>query len=255
MGNNNTFLTNDRNPNPDSPLMWPKDVKKAMDEIAIKNIAKYSPYSRRSFMENLSIDGSKPNGPSFDTKGLMIKSDVSRKYSPTQKIFLDNVILPVTNEVNTRIVQKLSQIPNDENEKEVQIRIPEICLTDETKNKTESALFGSSPNRSPDQSLTRNIDAMMLEKSDSNVFETKKKYPAVFQYQGPGKDVYVMGSFNNWKKLKLSKSATSNDFIAILELREGNALISIEFSCSVNICYDFKVLVNKKRFYFISRKL
>ena len=75
--------------------------------------------------------------------------------------------------------------------------------------------------------MTRNIEAMMLEKSNSNVFEKKKKYPAVFQYQGPGKEVYVIGSFNNWKKLKLSKSATSNDFIAILELREGNDLISI----------------------------
>ena len=229
MGNNNTFLTNDRNPNPDSPLMWPKDVKKAMDEIAIKNIAKYSPYSRRCFMENLSVDGSKINEVSIDGKGLMIKSDVTRKYSPTQKIFLDNVILPVTNEVNTRIVQKLSPITNDENEKDVQIRLPEIHQTDETKDNSESKIFGSSPNRSSGQSLTRNIEAMMLEKSDSNVFETKKKYPAVFQYNGPGKDVYVTGSFNNWKKLKLSKSVTSNDFIAILELREGNALISIDF--------------------------
>ena len=238
MGNNNTFLTNDRNPNPDSPLMWPKDVRKAMDEIAIKNIAKYSPYSRRSFMENLSVDGSKINEPSFDPKGLMIKSDVTRKYSPTQRIFLDNVILPVTNEVNTRIVQKLSPIINDEIEKDVQIRIPEIRQTDETKTKTESTLFGSSPNRSSNQSLTRNIEAMMLEKSNSNVFEKKKKYPAVFQYQGPGKEVYVIGSFNNWKKLKLSKSATSNDFIAILELREGNDLISIYLLIKFLLCHQ-----------------
>jgi len=165
MGNNNTFLTNDRNPNPDSPLMWPKDVKKAMDEIAIKNIAKYSPYSRRSFMASLSLDGSKTNEPSFDTKGLMIKSDVTRKYSPTQKMFLDNVILPVTNEVNTRIVQKLSPNTNDENEKDEQIRVPESLNTAETKNNSESKLFGSSPNRSSGQSLTRNIEAMMLEKN------------------------------------------------------------------------------------------
>ena len=224
MGNNNTFLTNDRNPNPDSPLMWPKDVKKAMDEIAIKNIAKYSPYSRRSFLENLSVDGPKTNETAPDDKKLIVKTEMTRKYSPTQKIFLDNVILPVNNELNTRIVQKIPQAINNALNNDVKITNAELFATDEIKNSSSSTLFGSSPNRSSGQSLTRNVEAMLLEKSDSHISKNKKKYPAVFQYHGPGKEVYVTGSFNNWQRLKLSKSVTSNDFIAILELKEGNIL-------------------------------
>ena len=221
MGNNNTFLTNDRNPNPDSPLMWQRDVKKAMDEIAIKNIAKYSPYSRRSFLENLSTNGSKYNDHLSDNKNLTIKPEVNRKYSPTQKMFLDNVILPVTNEVNTRIVQKIPQVTNDKHEDDVQTPNLDIISTDEIKSGTSATIFGSSPNQSPAQIMTRNIEAMMLEKSHRNAFDGEKKYPAVFQYHGPAKEVFVTGSFNNWKKLRLSKSISSNDFIAILDLKEG----------------------------------
>ena len=221
MGNNNTFLTNDRNPNPDSPLIWQKDVKKAMDEIAIKNIAKYSPYSRRSFLENLSSNGSKYNDDSCDTKKLMIKPEMNRKYSPTQKMFLDNVILPVANEVNTRIVQKTPQVTSEKDENDLQTPNVEIISTDQIKSGTTATIFGISPNQSSDPTMTRNIEAMMLEKSDRNAFDGEKKYPAVFQYHGPAKEVFVTGSFNNWKKLKLSKSISSNDFIAILDLKEG----------------------------------
>ena len=221
MGNNNTFLTNDRNPNPDSPLMWPKDVKKAMDDMAIKNIAKYSPYSRHVFVENVSGGENKDTEPLSDAKGLMVKSDMTRKYSPTQKMFLDNFILPVNNEVNTRILQKISEVPRDENDKDVQITKSEISPKAIIRNGSSTTLFGSSPNRSSEQSMTRNVEAMILESSDSHTIEDRKKYPAVFQYHGTAKEVFVTGSFNNWRKLKMTKSISSNDFIAILDLKEG----------------------------------
>ncbi|XP_017539403.1 5'-AMP-activated protein kinase subunit beta-1b [Pygocentrus nattereri] len=44
--------------------------------------------------------------------------------------------------------------------------------------------------------------------------------PTVFRWTGPGKDVYVSGSFNNWaNKIPLSKS--HNNFVAIVDLPEG----------------------------------
>merc|ERR1719454_787434 len=104
-----------------------------MDEIAIKNIAKYSPYSRRSFLENLSANGSKYNDHLCDTKKLMIKPEMNRKYSPTQKMFLDNVILPVANEVNTRIVQKVPYVANDKDDDDVKTPNVEIISTDQIK--------------------------------------------------------------------------------------------------------------------------
>jgi len=46
-----------------------------------------------------------------------------------------------------------------------------------------------------------------------------KKLPTIFKFNGEGKDVYVCGSFNNWQKLKMSKS--TKDFVAIVDLKEG----------------------------------
>ncbi|OQV11526.1 5'-AMP-activated protein kinase subunit beta-1 [Hypsibius exemplaris] len=44
--------------------------------------------------------------------------------------------------------------------------------------------------------------------------------PTVFRYKGQGKQVYIAGSFNNWKtKIPLTKS--QNDFVTILDLPEG----------------------------------
>jgi len=46
-----------------------------------------------------------------------------------------------------------------------------------------------------------------------------KKLPTIFKYNGDGKEVFVCGSFNNWQKLKMSRS--TKDFVAIVDLKEG----------------------------------
>jgi 5'-AMP-activated protein kinase regulatory beta subunit len=46
-----------------------------------------------------------------------------------------------------------------------------------------------------------------------------KKLPTIFKYNGNAKDVYVCGTFNNWQKLKMSRS--TKDFVAIVDLKEG----------------------------------
>lgn len=48
----------------------------------------------------------------------------------------------------------------------------------------------------------------------------EKGLPTIFKYQGQGKEVYVCGTFNDWQKLRMNRSA--KDFVAIVELAEGN---------------------------------
>ncbi|XP_055878670.1 5'-AMP-activated protein kinase subunit beta-1-like isoform X2 [Biomphalaria glabrata] len=49
---------------------------------------------------------------------------------------------------------------------------------------------------------------------------SSKLLPTVFKWEGGGKDVYLAGSFNNWKtKIPLAKS--HGDFYTILDLPEG----------------------------------
>ncbi|KAH9498252.1 5'-AMP-activated protein kinase subunit beta-2 [Bulinus truncatus] len=49
---------------------------------------------------------------------------------------------------------------------------------------------------------------------------SSKLLPTVFKWEGGGKEVYVAGSFNNWKtKIPLAKS--HGDFYTILDLPEG----------------------------------
>jgi len=48
----------------------------------------------------------------------------------------------------------------------------------------------------------------------------KKKRPTIIKYSGQGKEVYVCGTFNEWQKMKMSRS--QKDFVAMVELGEGN---------------------------------
>uniref|UniRef100_A0A0B7BBF5 5'-AMP-activated protein kinase subunit beta-1 n=1 Tax=Arion vulgaris TaxID=1028688 RepID=A0A0B7BBF5_9EUPU len=49
---------------------------------------------------------------------------------------------------------------------------------------------------------------------------TNQLLPTVFRWQGGGKEVFVTGSFNNWKtKIPMAKSQT--DFFTIVDLPEG----------------------------------
>lgn len=54
----------------------------------------------------------------------------------------------------------------------------------------------------------------------TNQNENDRKMPTIIKYNGQGKDVYVCGTFNDWQKLKMSKS--QKDFVAIVDLGEGD---------------------------------
>ncbi|XP_052272093.1 5'-AMP-activated protein kinase subunit beta-2-like isoform X2 [Dreissena polymorpha] len=61
--------------------------------------------------------------------------------------------------------------------------------------------------------------ATTLSQTDNRERETKL-LPTVFKWEAGGKDVYVSGSFNNWKsKIPLAKS--HGDFYTIVDLPEG----------------------------------
>lgn len=67
------------------------------------------------------------------------------------------------------------------------------------------------PSRSDSMSINRN----------SETPKTIKKIPVVFRYTGKNcKDVYLIGSFTNWKE-KISTAKSDGDYMAIVDLPEG----------------------------------
>ncbi|XP_051509029.1 5'-AMP-activated protein kinase subunit beta-1-like isoform X1 [Myxocyprinus asiaticus] len=54
---------------------------------------------------------------------------------------------------------------------------------------------------------------------ESDCKTSLEERPTVFRYNGPGKEIYLSGSFNNWAKIPLNKS--HNNFVAIIDLPEG----------------------------------
>lgn len=48
----------------------------------------------------------------------------------------------------------------------------------------------------------------------------KKALPTVFKWDGGGKDVYISGTFSEWKTLPMVKS--HGDFVTIIDLPEGD---------------------------------
>ncbi|XP_056102536.1 5'-AMP-activated protein kinase subunit beta-1b isoform X2 [Rhinichthys klamathensis goyatoka] len=55
---------------------------------------------------------------------------------------------------------------------------------------------------------------------ESDIKAPPEERPTVFRWSGPGKEIYLSGSFNNWaSKIPLTKS--HNNFVAILDLPEG----------------------------------
>ncbi|CAD5118834.1 DgyrCDS7512 [Dimorphilus gyrociliatus] len=82
------------------------------------------------------------------------------------------------------------------------------------------------PNLAPYSNLTaeendfepkRRVRASTL---SSTVNIDKKKLPTVFKWEGGGKNVFISGSFNSWKK-KISMVKSTGDFYAIIDLPEG----------------------------------
>ncbi|GFS15406.1 5'-AMP-activated protein kinase subunit beta-2 [Elysia marginata] len=68
----------------------------------------------------------------------------------------------------------------------------------------------------------RRARASTITPGQEPVIETSNRLlPTVFKWEGGGKEVYVAGSFNNWKtKIPLAKS--HGDFYTILDLPEGD---------------------------------
>lgn len=200
MGNNNTFLANDRNPN--DAIIWPKDVKRAMDEITKKKTVNCDRNYGKSEINN--TDEPLENKKSF------------QHVSPTQRIFLDNVIIPAANEINAKVQQRRILDRNTDQSIEKIIPILENNRLEIPKD-LDVSMFSRSPNQSF-QITNRNVEAIILKHYDS---KDQKEYPAVFRFNGKAKEVFVTGSFNNWNRTKMTKSKDSNSFIAIMDLAEG----------------------------------
>ena len=132
-------------------------------------------------------------------------------------MFIEKSVQPTTNESNLKINQIPSFATLDTIKKGQDVVTyqdnPKILSVEQTGPK-----LGSSPNRSCD-APSRNVVAMILGGCEGE--NQSKKYPAMFQYHGKAKNVYVTGSFNNWRRLQMSKSNNSNEFIVILDLNEG----------------------------------
>nr|ANT47200.1 5'-AMP-activated protein kinase subunit beta-1 [Dastarcus helophoroides] len=55
--------------------------------------------------------------------------------------------------------------------------------------------------------------------SEGNTISSSDKTPTVFRWPGGGKDVYISGTFSEWKTIPMVKS--HGDFVTIIELPEG----------------------------------
>lgn len=63
-------------------------------------------------------------------------------------------------------------------------------------------------------------DTNGLNVANVDVDSNEKKMPTIIKYSGQGREVFVCGTFNNWQKLKMSRS--QKDFVAMVELGEGD---------------------------------
>ncbi|XP_065349101.1 5'-AMP-activated protein kinase subunit beta-1 isoform X2 [Cloeon dipterum] len=82
---------------------------------------------------------------------------------------------------------------------------------------TKPSPTSSHPQDPEFQMETRQRSATVSEGSNHN--KGKKTLPTVFKWEGGGKQVYVSGTFSNWKTLPMVKS--QGDFVTIVDLPEG----------------------------------
>ena len=211
MGNNNSFLSNERNIA--DGVILSKDVRKALDDIASKNIARYAPHSRNNNLDIHAVPKQNRNFLIDDQYSEMTDNFTNE----SEKLFIEKSLQQTAQDSNSNnnqiaSVTSLGAIKNSQNDVLSQGG-PKILSVEQTGPK-----LGSSPNRSCD-APSRNVVAMILGGYENE--NHSKKYPAMFQYHGKAKNVYVTGSFNNWRRLQMSKSNNSNEFIVILDLSEG----------------------------------
>eukprot|EP00095_Tigriopus_kingsejongensis_P004761 maker-scaffold510_size151595-snap-gene-0.36 protein:Tk04761 transcript:maker-scaffold510_size151595-snap-gene-0.36-mRNA-1 annotation:"5 -amp-activated protein kinase subunit beta-1" len=63
-------------------------------------------------------------------------------------------------------------------------------------------------------------DQIQEEIRKGNVGSGTKRLPTIFKFHGQAKEVFLCGTFNNWKRLPMSRS--TKNFVAIVDLQEGN---------------------------------
>lgn len=209
MGNNNTSIQDDKSTNGEVPQQ--KDGKRKYNKMSKKSSAKNSPETSPSMIDD-QIPEESISEPIFRSR---FGSLGNRKISPTQQIFLDNVILPLGNEINARIskTRKLGMIEEEKKSNSVnEKRILEEIISKETHPKHHRAPAGLS------RELNPNVAALI---AGSDEKTEHKKYPVVFEYTGTGEEVFLSGCFNNWEKIKMSKNKRPNDFISVIDLKQG----------------------------------
>ncbi|KAL5289088.1 PRKAB2 family protein [Megaselia abdita] len=68
--------------------------------------------------------------------------------------------------------------------------------------------------------LNRRPSSSMSTSADDNAVVDNDALPTVFKWDGGGKQVYISGTFSNWKALPMVKS--HKDFVTIVDLPEGD---------------------------------
>ena len=224
MGNGNSQLQNDKNSS--GPIICiSKECKsnsncKSNAIICMKRNQKkekkngercYTDSICTSEIVNPANDGTKE---AFEDRRA-IQREASRKMSPTQQIFLDNIILPLGSEINSRIRMRRNSTQNG------QKYSPIIHIQSDNSNHELPSRIYPKHHRAPaglSRTLKPNV-AALIAGSDKKC--EQHKYPVVFEYTNNAPEVFLTGSFNNWHKIKMPKVRKPNDFLVVLELNEG----------------------------------
>ena len=230
MGNNNTSLQNEKNAS--GAIVCQIHSKKKTGKFTGKNGQKCPPDCHFNIAEDPPIEEA-VSEPITSLRAIRTRlgslgdrSVSNRKISPTQQIFLDNVILPLGIDINARIkkTQNLANLAKKIQDKK--------CTSD-------ANLCKCKHHRTPaglSRSLTPNVAALIAGVDGK---DDGKMYPVVFEYNGEAEEVFLSGSFNNWERLKMNKLERQihgmKDFIIVLELKKGN--INYMFSFMKNINY------------------
>ena len=219
MGNNNTSIQDDRNTN--GEVLPQKDGKRKYNKIVKKSSTRNSPekYSPQNSIVDDQI--SEESDPIFRSR---FGSLGNRKISPTQQIFLDNVILPLGSEINARIskTQRLGKIEEEEKFRRRRSNsINEKHILDEIISKEANPKHHRAP-AGLSRDLNPNLAALIAGTDEKT---EHKKYPVVFEYTGVGEEVFLSGCFNDWEKIKMSKNKRPNDFISVIDLKQGKFVV------------------------------
>ena len=224
MGNGNSQLQNDKNSS--GPIICTsKECKdnfncKSNAVICIKRSQKKEKKNgERCYTDSL-CTSENVNPTNDGMKGAFedrraIQREASRKMSPTQQIFLDNIILPLGSEINSRIRMRRNSTQNG------QKYSPIMHMQSDNGNHELPSRIYPKHHRAPaglSRTLKPNV-AALIAGSDKKC--EQHKYPVVFEYTNNAPEVFLTGSFNNWHKIKMPKVRKPNDFLIVLELNEG----------------------------------